>query len=1013
MLTRLQRLLDKTGLNRYMIDTPQTQRQQTANKSDLGVRPKARRHAHMAASATEMAPRQGSQPSPAAGALASPGASPLSALSPSPARSETALVTMPLDSSAADTAAPHPLIDAMQQGLAALPGLIEHQFGHVGQTLFAKSALRQALQSLAPAMSPVAPVGLPGMPAVLLSQTLALAAGADASRATAALAALRQMDPVADIGVAWQRAAQGERAGPTPPDEADAWRIAMELSATPTGMRLLQTIVARPLMPAQEKDFALLMKTTSALAARNPELEATPAAMLAAQTPPGTLLAEALACASARLAGEVQAAQPHAWALNAVRNDMLEIGPGSDFNAADARLMKLGRWIDVAADDHRFALRNPMTGKSAFRALRYGAQQVDRGPAVAKHRKAFDVALRNAAAQLRDQLVQMAPFTRAGGMARPPQTLLRAAVLDHCIAAPASALLDGKTFDAAALDDIANRLASQLSGGDEGMAMELAPRLRQQPDIEALASQPMSMERLDEWLADAVAEHAALPTASAESGASWAEAIATELQAARREVDGHDTRLPQVSREGVRESLKHIVRNIEGSSRLRLTSGGIVGVGLKQLSAAVTGLVSGFLLRGKVDARKQWGRQAVFEIAMPPYDMEIMVATQRQGATQFGFGAFAGADLGVVKAGGNADFVVHGSESSAVKGVTLRLPRIGRPVSELREEFAKLVDRLLDGTGAQAGSGEPLLKQLLQEFPELTVNRVGRAGDERKRHGVTVEGQASASFMGLRASAAAGVAAEAQRGVIRHYEDEAGSMQVERHIEAGNVRGAVGARLTAGGTADAGPVNLTSGNTDNTVIGVSADIIVAGSSERREVVRQDGRLHPISFKETEYLNFGNFLERMDRDREQWVQARLASPGTTRTHEGELVKLQTFLGEIEEHATPTHTYAVRSTIRPEAAARVDAFTSSAQLAARQITLEAPAAPVVHPSAPQTVSAMLEAAEAEWSKPESLQPYSLRAYERVTTQETNGLNLVAQFATLHAADASHIDHRLDAA
>jgi hypothetical protein len=1011
MLPRLQRLLDKTGLNRYTIDTPDSQRQQSANKSDLGVRPKAhRRRTHEPASATEMASRQRPQSAPAAGSISSPGASPLSALSPSPARSETAMVTLPLDSSAIDAALPHPLIDAMQQGHAALPGLIEQQFGHVDQTLFAKAALRQALQSLAPAMSPAAPVGLPGMPAVLLAQTLSLATGADASRAIAALDALRQMDPMADIAAAWRGEASGAAA---PPEEADAWRVAMELSATPSGMRLLQTIMARPVMPAQEKDFALLLKTASALCARSPELEPTPAALLAAQTPPTTLLAEALACASARLAGEVQAAQPHAWALNAVRNDLFETGPGSPFAAANARLMKLGRWIDVAAGDRRLALRNPMTGKSAFRALRYGAQQVDRGPAVARHRKAFDAALRRAATQLRDQLMQMAPLTRAGGMAHAPRALLRAAVLDHCIAAPTSALLDGRTFDGAALDDIARRIAGMIAGGDEGAALELAARLRQQPELHALARKPMTMERLDEWLADAVAEHAALPGSTAESGAAWGDAITAELQTARGEVHGHDTRLPTVSREGIRESLKHIVRNIEGSSRLRLTSGGILGVGLKQVSAAVTGLVSGFLLRGKVDARQQWGRQAVFEIAMPPYDMEIMVATQRQDATQFGFGAFAGADLGIVKAGGNADFVLHGSESSSLKGVTLRLPRIGRPVSELRAEFSNLIDRVLDGTAASAENGEPLLKQLLQEFPELTVNRVGRAGDERTRHGATVEGQASASFMGLRTAAAAGVAAEAQRGVIRHYEDEAGYMQVERHIEAWNARVAVGARLTAGGTVAAGPVTLTSGNTDSTVIGASADVLVAGSSERREVVRQDGRLHPISFKETEYLNLGNFLQRMDGQREEWVQARLASTSTTRTHEGEHAKLQQFLDEIAQQATPTHTYAVRSTIRPEAAARVDAFRSAAQLAQRQQALEEGSGPAVHPEAVAASLAMAEAAEAEWDKPESLQPYSLRAYERVTTQGSTGLNLIAQFATLHAADASHIDNRLDAA
>jgi hypothetical protein len=785
----------------------------------------------------------------------------------------------------------------------------------------------------------------------------------------------------------------------------------MELSATPSGQRLLQAIVARPVAPAQQQDFALLLKTAREMSARDPALEATPAALLAAASPPATLLDKALACASARLAGEVEAAQPHAWALNMVRNDMFDTGPGSVFAAVNARLMKMGNWIDRAAGDQPFGLRNPMIGKSAFRALRYGAQQVDRGPAVGRHRKAFDAALRRAATQLRDQLVQMAPFARVGGPARVPTELLRAAVLDHCIAAPASSLLDGHAFDDAALDDVAQRLATLVASGDEGMALELAPQLRQSPELKALAKAPMSMERLDEWLTEAVATHAALPTAAG-TETSWAEGITAELETARIEVEGHDTRLPHVTREGIRDALKHIVRNIEGSSRLRLTSGGIVGAGLRQLSATLTGLATAFLLRGKLDARKQWGRQAVFEIAMPPYDMEIMVATQNQKAKQFGFGVFAGADLGFVKAGVNSDVVAYGDEASSLRGVTLRLPRIGRPVSELREEFSRLIDRLMDGTTAQARSAAaepPLLQQLLQEFPELTVNRVGQAGDKRKRHGATLEGQASIQALGVaRGTVSVGAAVEAQRGVIRHYEDAAGSLRVERHIEAWNVRGGLGARLTVGSSGvEAGPVNLNAGNTDTTGRGVSADLIVAGSSERREVVYQDGRLHPISFKETEHMNLGNFLEQMEGQRDEWVQARLASPGTARTAEDEHAALQKFLDEVSEQAAPTHSYAVRSTIRPEAAARVDAFRSSAMLAERQAAL------AVHPSATNIATAMADAAEAEWERQESLQPYSLRAYERLTTQGTKGINLVAQLGALHIADASHIDHRLDAA
>jgi hypothetical protein len=63
------------------------------------------------------------------------------------------------------------------------------------------------------------------------------------------------------------------------------------------------------------------------------------------------------------------------------------------------------------------------------------------------------------------------------------------------------------------------------------------------------------------------------------------------------------------------------------------------------------------------------------------------------------------------------------------------------------------------------------------------------------------------------------------------------------------------------------------------------------------------------------------------------------------------------------------------------------------------------------------AVIEAAklavEDVWSDPASLHPYSLRAYERVSTQNGIGLNLVAQFSSVHAADANHIDNRLDVA
>jgi hypothetical protein len=1011
----LDRIRHSLGLHRYTVETPVSQHQHSANKRDTGVRPAALPPRATPPNDTEMAPRT---------ELPVASASPSATLpvTPSPARSETALVTTHADSAAADMGfATHPLIDAMKQGAEGVHRLVENQFAGVNQVMISKAMLRQALRGLVPLTAGVAPVDLPGMPAVLIAQSLALATGSDATRSVAALAALRRLDPVGDVVAAWQH----REAPATRPGEADAWRTAMELGNTPSGMKVLQAILGTPLAPRNEDDFALLLKTALATTERDATLT-TPSAMLASNSPPTALLGDAIDCAAARLAGNVQAgAHPNDWTLNAVRNGMFDTGPGSTFAELNARIMKMGQWIAHAAGDQTLRLRNPIKGKSAFRALRHGAQQVDRGTAIGRHRTAFDASLRKAATELRAQLVQLAPMARSGGPAQVPQELFRAAVLDHCLATEAGTQLDGKQFNTAAIDDIAARLAglmAEAGGRPQGdHAPSLLAQLKSLPQFEALASTPMSMEQLGTWLGDTLKTHGSLPWGWAEPRPLWADAVASELEKAHHEVHGHDTRLRQVSREGIRGALKHIVANIEGSSRLRLSSGGIVGVGLRNLTAAVSSLASGFLLRGRVDARKQWGRQAVFEIAMPPYDMEVMIATQRQRAVQFGVGAFVGPDLAAVKAGGNVDVTAYASESADLKGVTLRLPRIGRPVSELRAEFAHLVDKLLDGTAAEVGqTQEPLLKQLLRDFPKLTVNQIGEAGDARKRHGVTAEGVAAVQGFGMRAGVSAGAAVEAQRGVIRHYEDASGSMQVERHIAGWGVRGGLGARLSAGPSVDAGPVKLSSGNTDTTIAAISADLFVTGSAERREAVYQDGRLHKISFQETEHQNLDSFLADVKARRDDWVQARLESPGTSRTADTEHATLQRFLDDVSAYNQPTHTFAFRSTIRPEAAERIDAYRSTERLAQRmldQATMaeanEDAAAPVPTGSPQAAITAAKQAVEDEWANPASVQPYSLRAYERVSAQSSLGLNLIAQFSTLHAADASHIDNRLDVA
>jgi hypothetical protein len=386
--------------------------------------------------------------------------------------------------------------------------------------------------------------------------------------------------------------------------------------------------------------------------------------------------------------------------------------------------------------------------------------------------------------------------------------------------------------------------------------------------------------------------------------------------------------------------------------------------------------------------------------------MEIVIGTQTQSAVQLGAGVALGPDLGVAKVTlAGIDGLAYGSERSGITGISLRLPRIGRPVSELREEFSRLLDRVLDGTDRDANRQEPLLKQLLQEFPQLTVNRIGEAGEGRRRHGAAAEVGPSVSLPFFKASATAGAAVEAQRGYTKFYRDATGSLRVERQIDGEALRGSVAGKVAVGLSVDIGGATLSASNTDVTLLGGSADVLVAGSARRREAVYQDTRLHPISFMETEYQNVETFLGSMAPHLDQWAQARVDAPPTQgsapRRMDTERAKVQDFLAQIRQQATTTHTFAARYTIKPGAAARIDGYRSAAMLAAR------------HPVAAQQQAGKAFDAGAEWvwRQPASVQPYSLRSYKRSMAQDSVGPNLLVQVATLNAADASHIDNRLD--
>lgn len=1044
-MSLLSKLSNRFGLARFSVDTPVGQTQRTPSIPSAAVRPPLDGPAprRSSAAASTLPPR---------GAL--PDRNEAAGHANAPAAAQAA---------AAQPQATHVLLDAMAQAEPDGSALTKALFGPGGQRFGVAADLALALTEMD--FSRMAPIpGLPGAPTVILAEALAAATGGDAPLALGALELLQEFDPQQEIAAAWQQRAGApdddaasvfytpagslhggddepaplsppvspavsrspsassmeggsvyhtpsasldggpDRSLPGSPRRSDAglpsdatlaarravWQVAAALADTPMGLDVLQAVVARPVDAAHSRDFALLLKAATAMPPGRAE-RGDPAAILASAPALDTLTGKAVACAAARMVGDVAAALPHRWALTAVRNDLFETGPGTDFSAINGRLMKTGRWIERATPERARLLRNPIFGKSPFRALRHGTQKVERGPAVARHRLARETALREAAAALQDQLIDAAPHLRSPGPGRVPEALLRAAVLRHCLETPVPQSFERAGFDEAACADIADRLALLLSRDPRpGLARQLA----QSPQLLALADLRLDAEAMGQWFSEA-REATSNVQALERENVHWVQAVSKALAQAEEEVQGRDTRVPVITRETVRSALKDIVANIEGSSRLRLSSGGLVGVGLRQITSSISAVASAFFLRGRIDGRAQRGRQAVFEIAMPPYDMELVLGSQRQVAKQVGVGAFVGPDIGVAKAGVNVDTVLYGREDAEMQGISLRLPRIGRPVPELRAEFSALVDALLDGSegGARADDPTDLLQRLLQEFPDLTVNRVGLAGDGRRRHGLGADLMGSIGKWHAKVSAGVGGFVEAQRDVTKHYADATGRMRVERSIQGNNLRAGVGAKVSAGPSATVASDTSFSGKVDVSLaavqFGVGAEHILSGVSHRREAVYEDGRLHPLSFVETEYQKVDAFMESMKPQRDAWVDAG-ADPA----------RLDGLLNDMSGDAAPTHSFAARHIVTPEARARDDAYRSSMQLCAK------------HPSGlPQAISALAETVEAQWKDPAAKQPYSLRSYERNMVQKTQGVEVVVQLASVEAAEASHIDNRLD--
>jgi len=525
------------------------------------------------------------------------------------------------------------------------------------------------------------------------------------------------------------------------------------------------------------------------------------------------------------------------------------------------------------------------------------------------------------------------------------------------------------------------------------------------PQVRSLAKTAMSMELIDSWRKDANKVDPLAPAVAA-PGAPWSEAIRADLKKAKEEAYGPDTRLPNITRPALEEALQDVVKNIEGGSRLRLVSGGVVGVGLRQITASLSALAGALFVRARINAEKKLGRQAVFEIGAPAYAFEIIIGTQKQSVVQLGAGASVGPSIGIASVGGNFDALAYGKDSLNVEGITLRVPRTGRPAGEVRAELSALTERLLDASAPNAADTQTsVLKELLQEFPSISVSRIGKAGEGRRRHGMSAGAGASVRGPNLRATAGIGASIEAQRDYVKQHQDAAGYLKVDRRIDGHAIKGGVAGGVAGGPSVKQHDIAFSSGNTDQPVR-LTLDILNHGTTVRRDAVYRDGRLLTDSFIDTEHVNVEAFLKSLEPRVDAWARARVDAASTERTIDSERACVREFMGEMRKKARPTHLFNERHSLKPEAAAKIDAYRSVAMLAEQEAGAQSG-------SGDDSLNrALNDAVESVWTDPDSVQPLSLRAYEKATRESGMGVNLVVQLGSLHIAEASHINYRLNA-
>ena len=427
----------------------------------------------------------------------------------------------------------------------------------------------------------------------------------------------------------------------------------------------------------------------------------------------------------------------------------------------------------------------------------------------------------------------------------------------------------------------------------------------------------------------------------------------------------------------VENKLHQVLQGFESSSRLRLTNGHCLGLSTGFASLIVTQMVTGLLLRFRLILKLTATRQALFEMNMGPKRLEITVGVRNTRGTELGASAGVGPDTPVLSAGATTSVHPFRRERGQITGVCLHIPRYPQGDAFVRQRAQALVSLL---TTERPAGATPVLTEILQRFPEVSVSLLDRAAEQRHSCAADIELSAGLGFSHVRALGHLTFYAEREWSRSERAFNSTGLLRSHKQRTRAGSEVGIAAQIRLGSRE-----NLTQAQSlalsPGTLAGVSMDLGSEAVQVRREIFKQDGAFSSKSFFEVEYIHRADF----ERAQALLQQVGAVSPA-----------LKPLPLQLEKPAGARLSYAQRHELKPEVRLWLN------QLESLRVLLSVPG--YAAPASGEALASVIKTQEHELQNPENYRLTSLRCYSKTDVRSRFGLNLAGVLETTSASQST---------